>query len=271
MKLTTPSQYIKTMKMLFLLTGFYLVFNQDSIGKIPLPPGYKRIALKAVSFGKYLRDLKLNKDNTVYLFNGKKKENQELHFAVIAIDVGKQNLQQCADAVIRLRAEYLYKSDLANSLAFNFTSGDRFYYHKFLKGFYPKVNGNKVAFIQTARKENNYQTFRNYLSILFTYAGTYSLKKESDKVYESETVEIGNFFIQGAFPGHAMIIVDLAENQNGEKIFMLAQSYMPAQSIHIVNNPENRDLSPWYTLKNKGKLHTPEWTFYWSDLYRFRD
>ena len=34
-----------------------------------------------------------------------------------------------------------------------------------------------------------------------------------------------------------MIVADVAFNKKGEKIFILAQGYMPAQDIHIVKNP----------------------------------
>ena len=41
-------------------------------------------------------------------------------------------------------------------------------------------------------------------------------------------------------PGHVVLIVDMAENDKGEKIFMLAQSYMPAQQTQILINPSDR-------------------------------
>jgi len=43
-------------------------------------------------------------------FSGEKIANQNNHEAVFNLDVGNQDLQQCADAIIRLRSEYLFKS-----------------------------------------------------------------------------------------------------------------------------------------------------------------
>ena len=42
---------------------------------------------------------------------------------------------------------------------------------------------------------------------------------------------------------------------------MLAQSYMPAQDIHILINESDKTMSPWYSNKFEGKLSTPEWSF----------
>jgi hypothetical protein len=90
-----------------------------------------------------------------------------------------------------------------------------------------------------------------------------------------EEMQIGDVFLKGATPGHCAIVVDMTENQaTGEKLFMLAQSYMPAQDIHILKNPQNKGWSPWYSLNfgNLGeKLETPEWEFTANQLVRFEE
>jgi Domain of unknown function (4846) len=58
-----------------------------------------------------------------------------------------------------------------------------------------------------------------------------------------------------------MIVIDMAKNDRGDKVFMLAQSYMPAQDIHIVKNPVNDKLSPWYEINDAKQVITPEWIF----------
>jgi hypothetical protein len=50
-------------------------------------------------------------------------------------------------------------------------------------------------------------------------------------------------------------------------VFLLAQGYMPAQSVHVLKNPAS--ASPWYALDFGAELRTPEWTFRRTDLRRF--
>ena len=88
-------------------------------------------------------------------------------------------------------------------------------------------------------------------------------------------MEIGDVFIRGGFPGsgspgHAIIVVDMAVNTNdGTGISLLAQSYMPAQEIHILKNPTDLSLSPWYKVDFGDSLYTPEWIFHKNELKRF--
>jgi hypothetical protein len=53
-------------------------------------------------------------------------------------------------------------------------------------------------------------------------------------------------------------------------MFLLAQSYMPAQEMHILKNPINKDISPWYDLLEIGEvINTPEWVFDRAELMRW--
>jgi hypothetical protein len=203
----------------------------------------------------------------VRLHNGKLKGNQNAQFVVLDIDVGKKNLQQCADAVMRLRAEYLWTTTQKKDICFRFTSGDKAKWSKWAAGIRPRIKGNNVSWSKRAKQNHSYNNFRRYLNSVFMYAGTYSLQKELKTVSHPSKLELGDVFIQGGFPGHAVIVVDVAINKSGVRKFLLAQSYMPAQEIHILRSP-GRD-SPWYLAKDMGNLQTPEWAFRYENLKRF--
>jgi len=226
------------------------------------------------SFGDWLRHLQLKAgDNRVHLYDGSLKTNQNAQYRVIAIDVGDRDLQQCADAIIRLKAEYLYSIKEYKQIAFNFTSGDRAEFWKWAHGYRPVIQRNVVTWErkQDSSLDLSYDNFRAYLNVVFMYAGTYSLAKELVTVADTDNLRIGDIFIKGGFPGHAVIVVDLAVNRTtNKKAMLLAQSYMPAQEIHILKNPNNQKYNPWYILEEGNLLITPEFTFKWTDLKRFK-
>lgn len=239
--------------------------------EISTPEGYERVEVTAESFANWLRNLPLKKKGTsVYLHDGREKGNQRAHFAVVDIDTGTRDLQQCADAIIRLRAEYLYSRGLYSAIHFSFTSGDEASFTKWASGYRPEVNDNKVQWVKKAGEDWSYNNFRRYLTTVYIYAGTYSLSKELKLRGDSHEMKIGDIFIEGGFPGHAVIVVDMAENKtNGKKVFLLVQSFMPAQDIHVLKNLDNEDLSPWYDLDFGRTLQTPEWRFKDTDLRYF--
>jgi hypothetical protein len=190
--------------------------------------------------------------------------------AVVDIDTGTRDLQQCADAIIRLRGEYLYSRGLYSSIRFTFTNGDVASYTQWAAGYRPRVNGNKVQWIKSAGQDSSYGNFRRYLTTVYIYAGTYSLSKELKPRKEIQEMRIGDVFIEPGFPGHTVIVVDMAENKRDDKkAFLLAQSFMPAQDIHVLKNPYNTDLSPWYDLAFGRTLRTPEWWFKDTELTYF--
>lgn len=208
------------------------------IGNIPTPRGYHRVDFGEKSFSTWLRSIHLKKDGRVFLYNGVLKSNQSAQFAVLDIPVGKKDLQQCADAVIRLRAQFLLDSKRFDEISF------------------ADNNGKQYRFMASGS-----ELFENYLEKVYAYCGTLSLERQLEKVAQITDMQPGDVLIKGGSPGHAVIVADLAVNSSGQKIFLLAQSYMPAQDIHILNNPMSPELSPWYELNDNSLIYTPEWVF----------
>lgn len=247
---------------------------ETTVAAIQIPEGFRRVKVGSDSFGAWLRRLPLKPVGTpVRLFNGSLKSNQQAHYAVIHLDVGSEDLQQCADAVMRLRAEYLYNRGRYSDIHFNFTSGHRVDFARWVRGERPMVQGKKVHWQRNSTADSSYASLRSYLTLIFRYAGSASLSRELRPVADISSLQIGDVWIKGGYPGHAVIVMDVATHpRTGEKLFLLAQSYMPAQDIHILLNPSNPTLSPWYSAaNNSGFLTTPEWTFATNQLMRFVD
>lgn len=238
--------------------------------RIKTPEGFERVTAEEGSFEHYLRTLPLKPDGTeVRYYNGGIKP-VDVHEAILDIDVGERDLQQCADAVMRLRAEYLYGKGLYDKIHFNFTNGFKADYATWMQGNRIAVEGNKARWVKKTGYSDDYASFRKYLDMVFAYAGSLSLSKEMENIPLMD-MQAGDVFIEGGLPGHAAIVLDMAENKDtGEKIFILAQSYMPAQDIHILKNPRDGDLSPWYSAGFEDVLETPEWQFDKDRLYRFK-
>ena len=196
------------------------------------------------------------------------KENQSAHTRVIDIDVGRKNRQQCADAVMRLRAEYLYSRGRHSAICFRATNGSPLPWVDWAGGMRPRVTAHKIEWRKATIVDKSWRNLRRYLDFVFTYAGTYSLAKELMSVASDEPVRPGDVFIQGGFPGHAVLVVDVAESTSKRQLFLLAQSYMPAQDIHVLRG-EKGSGHPWYHFPVGEALKTPEWTFSPARRMRF--
>ncbi|MEO6951449.1 MAG: DUF4846 domain-containing protein [Polyangia bacterium] len=218
--------------------------------RFPAPPGYTRVPLARGEFGAWLRELPLEPAGTaVRLFDGKEKPRQDVHLAVVAIDVGDRDLQQCADAVMRLRSEFL----LARGQTIVFHPDPKKKLHTML--FDPRI------------PDPNRKRFHRYLTTLFSEAGSASLQAEMAQA--TAPAQPGDVLIQGGYPGHAILVVDEVVDPGGKRKLMLAQSYMPAQQIHLL---KAADGTPWFdeAALDKGGLKTPEWRpFHRKDVRRF--
>ena len=244
--------------------------GQPLAARFAPPAGCQRVAVATGSWGEWLRWLPLQPAGTpARLYNGQLKARPEVVAAVVNIDVGTQDLQQCADAVIRLRAEYLFSHD-PNKVHFHLTTGYGFWFSDYVAGKTFKVRGEEVTPATRPTEAPTHAALGRYLIPTFGYAGTLSLSHELAPRPLAQ-VQPGDVLIHGGAPGHAVLVVDVAENpKTHEKFMLLAQSYMPAQSIHVLRNVEAPKLGAWFAVAPaEATVSTPEWDFGREELGRF--
>ncbi len=237
--------------------------------RINPPEGFSRIQFPENSFATFIRKFPLKEDGSeVYFYDGRIKPNQEKHLAIFDIDIGERDLQQCADSIIRMYAEYYWAREEYDEIAFHLTNGFLMEYTKWRDGNRIFVDGNNVSWNHSSVYDDSYESFRKYLDMVFAYAGTLSLSEESFPI-EMDMALPGDMFLEGGSPGHCLLIIDFAENQQGEQCFLLAQGYMPAQDFHVLKNPKYLD-DPWYYVSEVTyPLTTPSWTFPQDSLVRW--
>jgi len=234
---------------------------------MPPPTGFRRIELEPGSFGAWLRELPLRAEGTpVNTYDGRllRSASHPRVAAVAELDVGKRDLQQCADSVIRLHAEWMWSQGRASEIGYHFLSGDYATWSRHAAGDRPAVDGARVVWSRSAKPSAGHDAFRRYLDLVFNYASTISLAQRRKKVERTEAAP-GDFFILPGGPGHAVLILDVAVSNDGRRVALLGQGFMPAQDFHVLRASAK---SAWFSL-DEDTVDTPFWVpFPWTALRR---
>jgi len=235
--------------------------------RINTPPGFERTEYAEGSFGEFVRNYKLKEHNSAVLYFDGRTKNSNNHTAVFDMFLAERDLQQCADSIMRLIAEYYYSAGQYDKIAFDFVNGFECRYDKWIEGNRVGFEDNKAFWKEGGTKGASAGTFESYINTVFAYASTLSLEA-SAKAIKINDLQIGDVFIKGGSPGHVVMIADICENAEGEKAFLLAQGFMPAQSFHLLKNPAS-DNDPWYYADEISyPFQTPEYTFPEGSLKR---
>ncbi len=239
--------------------------------RILLSSNYKRSTYNSYSFSNYIQNYPLKPFGTqVINYDGNPYIYQEGHVGVLELSVPSNGLQQCADALIRMRAEYLWETNQKNKIGFNFTSGHYCSWKKYAEGYRPKIKGSKVTFHKTAAANTSKENFYKYLNLIFMYSGTQSLYSELPKINSIDNVQVGDMLIYPGSPGHVIMVVDKSINSKGENLFIFAQGNTPAQSVHILKNPSDLNISPWFKVEISEYLEIPAYYFNEVKFIRFK-
>ncbi len=238
--------------------------------RFPAPVGAQRVEVAPGSFGHFLRTLPLLPAGTpVRSFaGGVIHAGDHAHVAAVAdLDVGTHDLQQCADSVIRLHAEWRWSRGKTDA-HYKTGGGLVLAFDRYLAGERLRVEAGDAKLVLTAaKKPASHALYRAWLDDVFGWANTGSLAKEAAPVVVADLAP-GDFFVMPGAPfGHAVLVLDVVEAK-GQKKALLGQGFMPAQSFHVL-----ADGGPWFTIDvGAGAMKTPFWKpFPFSSLRRLGD
>ncbi len=252
----------------------YHVQNVDPDGatvstRIVPPEGYTRIPVDKGSFGEYLRNYPVLPDGVkLPVYDGSTMSPYDAA-AIFDISLGDEGYQQCADSIIRLYSDYFYENKQYDKISFQFSNGDECSYERWRDGHRMLVLGGFSMEIPAALSDDSEQQYRNYLKEVMNYAGTISLQNESKVISVSE-LKIGDFICSDS---HVVMIVDIAENDKGEKCYLIGQSFIPAVCFHIVINRQGDEASAWFTQKQleQDSFEVGVYSFDKSNIRRWKD
>jgi hypothetical protein len=236
--------------------------------RIDPPRGFTRVALPNSSFGAFLRRLPLAAPGTpVRSYRGEVilPPDHDNLAAVVALDVGPQDLQQCADSVIRLHAEWLWSQGRRDQ---SYRAADRtpMPFARWARGERVQARGSAITWSGATRKPDaSHHAFRAFLDAVFGWTNTVALARDTTPIDVAD-LRPGDFVVQPGAPGHAVLVLDLASSADGQRAVLLGQGYMPAQSFQVLRPSP---ASAWFLLQPDA-IKTPFWpAFPWSALRRF--
>ena len=240
--------------------------------RFPPPDGFARVRLEEGTFGAFLRTLPLLPgDAKVVDYRGNALYDDGRHAnisAVVDIDVGSRDLQQCADAVVRMHAEWRYaRGD--RDVTYRAASGTPLSYRRWLAGDRAALDKGTLGVTRAAGPgKDAHGTYRAWLDEVFAWTNTAALERDAARVAFADLAP-GDFFVMSGSPfGHAVLVLDLAKDASGRLAMLLGQSFMPAQSFHVLR--PSRDAT-WFVVEPDAKeVVTPFWAPFPASALRRR-
>lgn len=241
--------------------------NAATVGDIPTPRGFTRVEDSVGSYTAYLRSLPLQpKGSKLHLHSGQVAKRQILAAAVVDQPLLCKT-EQCADVVIRLRDEYLWRNGRYDEIS------------------HVDVNHITLSYLGDSLRTDSIQSglisgdslradFERYLKLVYEWCNTRSLSDESQERPFLE-VRPGDFLVHPARPddnfGHAIVVADVAYGPNGKVAVLFLEGNTPARQKHIVRNI-NPFRNPWFIIgDNTQTIRFIKSRFYPGELHKWED
>lgn len=211
--------------------GFSNPGNRKTVAGIRPPHGFERVELTPGSFGEYCRNFPLQKRGARMRYaDGHVAFGQFVGYAVLDLPLISDQ-EYCCDAVQRMRSEYLFSRGRYADIHFD----------TFSKGTMRYGGG------------ADHDALHKYLRRVYDATNTSTLRHELRKKKISD-IRPGDVLVYAAGGrhefGHAVLVMDAAVNpKTGEKAILVAQSSMPALTMHIVRNVFHPRHTAWTVVR----------------------
>ncbi|MBD5269834.1 MAG: DUF4846 domain-containing protein [Bacteroides sp.] len=235
-----------------------------------LPAGFYRTTPSRGSWEEFLQNLPLTgKDAAPFVFNGVQREQQG-YTSVADVDTDSLDLHHSVNAVVRLRAEYLFDSGQYDKIHFTLNNNSRCDFLKWAQEFQASDNEKKAG-SNDSSKENGFShgVFLTYLRFILAHIDQKSFLSDMEEISE-ENFGIGTVIIDSKPPYACAIVVDYIKagvDKNGlndSDAVLLAQGGILSQDIVILdgnyreglfspNQDEDRYYSSIWTTTSKGE------------------
>jgi hypothetical protein len=238
--------------------------------RFDVPDGFHRIKVHPESYANWLRNLPLLPQGSPVLdYRGKEKlsANDTTLAAIIDYNIHGKKLEQCMDIIIRFRAEYLFSKHQYSDIQFYLPGNYTLTWTDWMNGFRPHYKGIQVTLIKTHPVDSSRTSFDQYLTEIFYHSYTQTAYYAYRPI-KPDDIQIGDFFVKKGKKGHAVLVVDLAEDDHGNRIALIGHGDTPARQFHILNYKKDQ---PWVSL-NTDQQYIPlpiKKKMLWDGLRRF--
>lgn len=242
--------------------------------RIETPENYDRIAFSEDTYEYYLQNYPLHTaDKKVMKYDGYEKL-YECYVGVVVSDLNIAIDMIHGEHIIQfLRANFLFQNKRYDKINYCYDDGRRITFDQWGAGGRFVLKNSEYIIDTIASKDYSYESFKLYMKELYSKSTTQSLTMDT-KYLQVSDINIGDVFVQPKEyngPGHAVLVMDAAINsETGEKLVLLAQGFTPSQNIHILKNPYDESISPWYRVDDESPYFaTAQWTFRKKHIRRF--
>lgn len=243
-----------TLYLILLLSFIFIEFSTGQTSQkntvssfFNAPKGYTRISVTKNSFEDWIRNLPLKRPQSPVLdFRGKifKTKDDTTVAAVVDWEISGRRLDQCMDILVRFYAEYLWKNDLHDKLILPLPGKQIIKWKDWENGFRPKFKGINFDLIKSEKYNPNKDNYNRFLNLVFAETHTQQFYYANPAI-DKKNVQVGDFIVKKGVKGHVIMIVDLAQNSDGNMIALIGQGDTPACEFYLLNYKKD---NPWIPL-----------------------